>query len=185
MTIALVRHGRTAWNLARRMQGRSDISLDAHGRAQAVAAGELLSRARWNRVVSSPLARAAETASLIGDCLAGVPDLAAIERGTDERLIERDYGSAEGMPVSEVHERWPDGNYPDAEPLDVLIDRARRVFSDIEQQGGDSIVVAHGTLLRTAVEDLTGSVCPRILNGQVVLLERDGAGALVGQFLTG
>lgn len=33
MTVALVRHGRTAWNLARLMQGRSDVPLDAHGRA--------------------------------------------------------------------------------------------------------------------------------------------------------
>lgn len=179
MTIALVRHGRTAWNLSRRMQGRSDIALDAHGRAQAVAAGELLSRARWVRIVSSPLARAVETASLIGESLAGV------EHCTDDRLIERDYGRAEGLPVSEVHERWPDADYPDAEPIADLTERARRAFHDIEQRDGDSIIVSHGTLLRTAVEDLTGSACPRILNGQVVLLDRDGSGGLVGRFLSG
>lgn len=103
----------------------------------------------------------------------------------DVRLIERDYGRAEGLPVSEVHERWPGGDYPDAEPIDVLIDRARCAFSDVERQEGDSIIVSHGTLLRTALEDLTGSTCPRILNGQVVLVERDGVGRLVGRFLTG
>ncbi|WP_068492676.1 histidine phosphatase family protein [Pseudoclavibacter helvolus] len=66
MTLALVRHGRTAWNLERRLQGRSDIALDAHGELQAHAAGRLLARAQWGRVVTSPLTRAAQTASIIG-----------------------------------------------------------------------------------------------------------------------
>lgn len=179
MTLALVRHGRTEWNLARRMQGRSDIVLDVHGRAQATAVGDLLSRAQWHRIISSPLARATETAALIGDRL---PD---VERTADERLIERDYGVAEGMPVSEVHERWPDADYPGAEPMEALIGRATRAISDIERRGGDSVIVSHGTLLRTAVEELTGSACPRILNGQVVLLERDAADRLTGRFLSG
>lgn len=179
MTLALVRHGRTEWNLARRMQGRSDIALDAHGRAQAITAGALLSRAQWHLIISSPLARAVETAALIGERLPGV------ERTVDERLIERDYGVAEGMPVSEAHERWPDGDYPDAESPANLVARATRVITDIERRGGDSVIVSHGTLLRTVVEELTGSACPRILNGQVVLLERDAADRLTGRFLSG
>ncbi|MDP3951792.1 histidine phosphatase family protein [Microbacterium sp.] len=178
MTVALVRHGRTAWNLARRMQGRADIPLDAHGRAQAESAAELLSRAEWARIVSSPLDRAAETASLIRR------KLAHAEVMTDERLIERDYGAAEGMAVSEARERWPDSDYPDAEPLHETTERARRVLTHIEQLEGDSIVVAHGTLLRVGVEALTAGTCPRILNGQVVLLERDGAERFVARFLS-
>lgn len=179
MTLALVRHGRTEWNHARRMQGRSEIRLDEHGRAQASAVGALLARAHWHRIISSPLVRAAETAELIGDRL---PEA---ERASDERLVERDYGAAEGMPVSEAHERWPDGDYPGAEPLAELIGRARHAVLEIERREGDSVIVSHGTLLRTVVEDLTGSACPRILNGQVVLLERDAAGLVSGRFLSG
>lgn len=178
MTLALVRHGRTEWNLARRMQGRSDISLDAHGRAQAAAVGALLSRARWHRVVSSPLARAAESAALIGEHLPGAA------RSVDDRLVERDYGLAEGRPVSEAHECWPDGDYPGAEPLPELIDRARRSVLEIEGYEGDSVIVSHGTLLRAVIEDLSGSACPRILNGQIVLLERDANDRLTGRFLS-
>lgn len=178
MTIALVRHGRTAWNLARRMQGRADIPLDAHGRAQAECAADLLARASWKRIVSSPLSRAAETASLIGQKLIDA------ELMIDERLIERDYGVAEGLPVSEARERWPDADYPKAEPLPETTERARRVLAHIEQLEGNSVVVAHGTLLRVGIEALTTGACPRILNGQVALLERDAAGELHARFLS-
>lgn len=178
MTLALVRHGRTAWNQARRMQGRTDIPLDAFGRAQAIAAGELLTRARWHRIVSSPLDRAAETARLIS---AYVPEATV---GVEADLIERDYGEAEGMPVSDVHEQWPDGAYPDGEPLSETTTRARGVLQRIYEQAGHSIVVAHGTLLRVGVEALTGSECPRILNGQVVLLESAEDGAFRARFLS-
>src|SRR5690606_21892304 len=110
VTLALVRHGRTEWNRQRRMQGRADVPLDDHGRAQADAVGQLLSRAVWSVVVSSPLQRAAETARIIG------ARLGVVEPVTDPRLIERDYGVAEGLPVAEAHERWPDHGYPAAEP---------------------------------------------------------------------
>lgn len=178
MTVAIVRHGRTAWNLARRMQGRTEVALDDHGRAQADAAGALLARAEWAHLIASPLGRAVETANRIG---MHVPS--AI-RAIDDRLIERDYGAAEGMPVSEVHERWPNGDYPGAEPLHAVAERAHTVLAEIAARRGNSIVVAHGTLLRVGVESLTGSPCPRILNGQIALLERGDSGRLSARFLT-
>jgi uncharacterized phosphatase len=61
----LVRHGETDWNRARRIQGATDIPLNDLGRAQAAEAGDLLSRRSFDRVVASPLSRAAETGSII------------------------------------------------------------------------------------------------------------------------
>ena len=176
MTLALVRHGRTPWNADRRMQGRSDIALDEHGRDQARAAGRLLAPAQWTRVVSSPLRRAVQSAELIVtelDWPSEAPKLVV-----DDGLIERDYGLAEGLSVSEAHERWPDGAYPGAESTDATGARARTTLERIAVLPGDSVVVAHGTLLRLGVQALTGSACPRILNGQVILVDRSAEGCV-------
>lgn len=168
MTLALVRHGRTTWNLERRMQGRSDIALDDVGRSQADAAGRVLSAAVWTRVVTSPLRRAAESADIIRTHLPGA--------GCDVEpdLVERDYGAAEGLAVSDVRQRWPDEDYPAAESLARTQERGIRVVRALHDAGGSTIVVAHGTLLRLTIEGLTGHRCPRILNGEVVLLEQVG-----------
>lgn len=167
MTLALVRHGRTAWNQERRMQGQSDISLDASGEEQARAAGQLLARASWQGLRSSPLTRARETAAIIGDVL-GLG-----ESVLEDRLRERDFGAAEGMPVAEAAERWPSADYPDAEPLDVVRERAGGVLRELLAQQASLVVVSHGVFLRAGVEQLTGDACPRILNGQVVLVDAD------------
>lgn len=87
--IALVRHGRTAWNEARRLQGRADPPLSAEGRAE-LAQRSLppeLSRVTW---VTSPLRRAVESARLLG---AGP---AALE----PRLTEMDWGAWEGRTLA-------------------------------------------------------------------------------------
>ncbi len=170
MTLALVRHGRTAWNRQRRMQGRADIPLDAHGRAQAVAAGRLLASAVWGRVVTSPMRRATETARIIR------AHLGETEWLVDPDLVERDYGRAEGMSVVEAAERWPDQDYPGAESIAHTALRGAAALSELLDAGRDAVVVAHGTLLRLAVDALTGGECTRILNGEIILLERDGAG---------
>lgn len=176
MTLALVRHGRTAWNRDRRMQGRSDVALDAVGREQARAAGQVLARARWGRLVSSPLVRARETADEIGAEL-------GLSVALDDALIERDYGVAEGLPVNEVHERWPDGMYPDAEPIDAVAERAADALRALAREG-TAVVVAHGTLLRVGVAALTGTDCPRIANGQIVLIDGE-RGGFTARFLGG
>ena len=282
MTLALVRHGRTAWNLERRLQGRSDIALDAHGELQAHAAGRLLARAQWGRVVTSPLTRAAQTASIIWSYLgspagaelnalvgaharspigsfsapdscsptasrsapdagspiasptasgiasptasgtasrsapdAGSPIASPTASGTaspaasgtaspaasgaasptasgtaspttsgtashfgvigpliEPGLLERDFGEAEGMQVAEAAERWPAGDYPGSETSAALGERAGAALTSLLAAPGTAVVVSHGVFLRAGIEAVTGVSCPRILNGQVVLLER-------------
>lgn len=150
------------------MQGRTDIDLDDHGRAQSDVAGRRLARSVWARIVSSPMSRAQETARIIATHLPGAEQLVRLD------LRERDYGEAEGIPVAQAHERWPDGDYPGAEPLAAVVQRASAVLTDLMVLPGNTVVVAHGTLLRAAVEALTGAPCPRILNGEIVVLEPGG-----------
>ncbi|MEV1295018.1 histidine phosphatase family protein [Pseudonocardia sp. NPDC049635] len=173
MTLALVRHGRTAWNRERRLQGRTDIALDDHGRVQADAAGRLLARAPWTRLVCSPLVRAVETARIVGGHL-GLPHV------LDPALVERDFGAAEGMAVAAAAETWPDGDYPGSETWSELSARAHEALTRQLRRGGDTVVVAHGTVLRAGIEAIVGGRCPRLLNGQVVLLDGTTAQVVEG-----
>ena len=83
--LALLRHGHTAWNRAGRIQGRSDIALDADARSEL--AGYCLpdpwgAAALW----SSPLSRAAETARIV----------AGRTPQTSAALTEMNWGEWEG-----------------------------------------------------------------------------------------
>ncbi|MBN1400376.1 MAG: histidine phosphatase family protein [Anaerolineae bacterium] len=86
----LIRHCRTRWNDDHRVQGSNDIPLSNEGRAQARELAPALERLGIQRIISSPLARALETARIYGAHL-GVP----VE--TDPRLVEIDHGDWEGQ----------------------------------------------------------------------------------------
>jgi broad specificity phosphatase PhoE len=92
--IAFVRHGPTAWNAERRLQGRADIPLSDDGRAQVARwrLPEFLREIPW-RV--SPLARTRQTATL----------LSIDDATTDPRLIEMDWGDWEGETVANLRTR--------------------------------------------------------------------------------
>jgi uncharacterized phosphatase len=95
-TIALVRHGQTDWNVQRRVQGSTDVPMNATGRAQARTTAErLAAEGAWDAVVSSPLTRAADTAAVIAERL-GLP-----AARTHPALAERRYGSLEGLSTDE------------------------------------------------------------------------------------
>lgn len=91
MKIYLFRHGETDWNRARRLQGQSDIPLNAFGRELAAKTAEGLEAEGtiFDRAFSSPLARALETAQIL---TAG----REIPLETDERLKEMHFGAYEG-----------------------------------------------------------------------------------------
>lgn len=84
--LALLRHGHTPWNRAGRIQGRTDVDLDADARAQL---SEFRLPSPWDEadLWSSPLLRAAETARLVGQR----------EPQTDPALMEMNWGDWEGL----------------------------------------------------------------------------------------
>jgi broad specificity phosphatase PhoE len=95
MKLTLIRHGPTEWNALRRFQGRTDMPLSERGRAAARAIAETLRSERFDRIYSSDLVRAAETARILGE-----------SRGADVRLDERlrefDFGRWEGLTWDEI-----------------------------------------------------------------------------------
>ena len=90
MEIYIVRHGETVWNKEKRLQGTADIKLNEFGRALAIETGRNLANVTINKIFSSPLKRAYETASLIR----GNRD---IEIETDDRIRELNFGDYEGQ----------------------------------------------------------------------------------------
>jgi len=142
--LVLVRHGETEWSKAGRHTGRTDIPLNDTGRAQARGLATVLAGRSFRRVVSSPLARAAETARL-----AGFGDRVEL----DEDLREWDYGVFEGRTRAEIAVEmpgWTVWTVPivGGETLEALGERADRVIATLLPTGGDVLVFSHGHFLR-------------------------------------
>ena len=95
MNIYLLRHGTTEWNTSFRIQGQTDIPLDAEGERITKRTGEslLAEGIIFSHVFSSPLRRAYRTAQLA----APYADIVA-----DPRITELNFGSFEGIPVQEM-----------------------------------------------------------------------------------
>jgi broad specificity phosphatase PhoE len=133
--LLLVRHGETAANRRGQYLGRADLELTARGRAQATALVGMLPRP--DRVVSSPLRRARQTAQGFGD---------SIE--IDERWIELDYGPLDLQPVGHAPaallERWrsdPEFAPPGVETLSALWSRVHEACDDLIEAADGSVVV--------------------------------------------
>jgi probable phosphoglycerate mutase len=98
--ILLIRHGETAWNAERRLQGHLDIALNAEGERQAALLANALAGERIDGVISSDLLRARQTA----EALARVQGLPV---QVDRQLRERCYGGFEGLLYDEIARRFP------------------------------------------------------------------------------
>ena len=161
----LVRHGETDWNRARKIQGSTDIPLNELGREQAAASGRLLARRQWDAVYASPLSRAFETASIIAR-EAGLHTPQAIAE-----LVERNYGSAEGLTGTEIDRLFPDGaDVPGRETREQVAARVLPALHDLAAQhpGENLIVVAHGGVIRTVLNIVDpGGTVEAIRNGSI------------------
>ncbi|WP_420367786.1 histidine phosphatase family protein [Curtobacterium sp. L1-20] len=163
----LVRHGETDWNAQRRIQGSTDIPLNATGRRQAAETAVLLGRRRFDAVVASPLARAFETGSIIADHL-GLPTPA-----TEAGLAERSYGEAEGLTNDEVLERYPHDDVPGRESRSALLARVTETLGEIAVRfdAGAVVVATHGAVIRSVVNAAAPGTVDRhdtpIRNGSV------------------
>ncbi|MDQ1922172.1 histidine phosphatase family protein [Massilia pseudoviolaceinigra] len=99
-TIILIRHGETAWNAERRLQGHIDIALNDEGLRQASALADALAGEHLDLIVSSDLQRAAQTADAVARTRA-MP----VQR--DPLLRERCFGGFEGLLYAEIEQRFP------------------------------------------------------------------------------
>lgn len=158
--ILLIRHGETAWNAERRMQGHLDIPLNAEGARQAAAAGQALRNESLDAIISSDLQRALQTAHAIA-----APH--GMDVHIDPGLRERCFGGFEGLLYADIGARYPeayaamqareiDTRYPDgvhvAETLREFFERAVDTITRLVSAGGYRKValVTHGGVLDCA-----------------------------------
>jgi glucosyl-3-phosphoglycerate phosphatase len=154
------RHGNTDWNAANRVQGQTDVELNALGRQQAVDAAELLVKLKPDALVSSDLKRASDTAAALGA-------LTGLSIGYDKRLRERFFGAWQGLTMPEVaaahpeqHARWTAGQEVggDVETLEELGKRVSDALRDAAARapGGTVVVATHGAGARQGIGHLLG-----------------------------
>ncbi|WP_421996950.1 histidine phosphatase family protein [Reyranella sp.] len=152
----MLRHGETAWNTERRMQGTKDSALTERGRAQALAMGRTLA-AELARdpgptvFLRSPLGRVRETSEIVGRVLGLDP----AEWRDDARLAELGYGDWEGFSWKEIELTHPTAlsdwradphGYcpPGGETHSQLRERSAAVLAEIAASRTRTVVVGHG-----------------------------------------
>lgn len=148
--LILLRHGQTTANAQSLLQGRTDLSLDDVGRQQAERCGDFI---RQNfpdaHVISSPLARAVQTAEHIRNDVV-----------IDHRFIELDYGQWDGLALSAVPpDQWsqwrsdPHFRPPGGESLVELDARVLPALEDlaVRAQHEDIVVVSHVSPIKSAI----------------------------------
>ena len=99
--VVLVRHGETEWNAQGRMQGHTDVGLNARGEQQAETACETLQLEGISGFYSSDLARTRQTAQPFARRYGQEPHLV-------EGLREWHLGVFQGLTIAEIKERLPD-----------------------------------------------------------------------------
>ncbi len=160
MILTLIRHGESVWNRERRIQGSLDPELSPRGRRQA---DLLVAHLRPHlaptvaAVYSSPLRRAAETATRIAEAC-GLP--ATLDPGLREIFL----GEWEGKTVEEIrasfpglYERWIEDPVaspaPGGEDLKAFEQRVMEAVQRMQSDhpGRDLIVVSHGGVIKTII----------------------------------
>ncbi|GAB2841304.1 bifunctional RNase H/acid phosphatase [Streptomyces deserti] len=165
-TFVLLRHGETPLTPQKRFSGSggTDPALSGIGREQAERVAAVLARrGTIQAVVSSPLARARETAGIVAARL-------GLDVSIDEGLRETDFGAWEGLTFGEVRERYPDDltawlDSPEAAPTgggESFAATATRIAATRDKlvaayAGRTVLLVTHVTPIKTLVRLALGA----------------------------
>ncbi|MEE3328136.1 MAG: histidine phosphatase family protein [Myxococcota bacterium] len=163
--IILVRHGETVGESSIRYHGRNDVVLSRKGRDQA---HDLRKSASFDldRVISSPLARAWQTATILAP---------GCDIEIEEAFAEIDFGRWEGLTREEIavldpdlFEAWQSNRaeieFPEGELKQVFRSRVQAGLKRLLALPVRSVlVVAHKGVVRGLAEGLTGSALPQAI----------------------
>jgi probable phosphoglycerate mutase len=155
-TLVLLRHGRTAWNHAGRVQGQLEVDLDDVGRRQAEQVAAAMKDLRPSLLWCSDLARTRQTC-------APVAAATGLEPTYDARLREFSFGERQGLTHAEYaavdaaeFEQFRRGRYdacPTAErtaAVEARMTSALRDLLDATAPGETAVAISHGAAIRVA-----------------------------------
>ena len=171
--LVLVRHGLSSFNAKGLIQGRTDDSfLTDEGYEQARKAGKALSKINFDKIYSSPLVRAAETAKTIQKSFNKEQNIIY-----DENLLEVDLSEWSGLKIEEIKNKFPEiyptwKNDPENlilkrkdnktyQPIQELFDQANSFIQDVlkfylDKDDVNILVVGHNAILRCLILFLLG-----------------------------
>lgn len=153
----VIRHARTRWNLEKRLQGSNDIELCRKGIADANHWAVLLAESGYDRIVSSPLKRAINTAEIIAD---------AVKKKIviDPHFREQDFGLWEGKTVQHLRETYPGQveaeeskgwlfHPPQGESRQMVLQRVLSGISNLRKQYDQQrlLVVSHSSVMKILI----------------------------------
>ena len=162
--LILLRHGQTDFNVRGRMQGHLDALLTPTGHAQAAAVAPGIAALRPDRLISSDLRRAFDTAQVVAAA-------SGLDVKVDPRLRETHLGEWQGQTVEEVEAEWPGAiaewrsdpawTPPGGESRIDVVRRSRPVVDELDEEYADNpegivVVVAHGGMIAGLVCGLLG-----------------------------
>lgn len=155
--ILLVRHPETLANVTARFVGRGSSPLTSTGRAQLRRLPKKIAAFAPDVLWSSPLERALVLAQAAARATGATLNI-------DPRLVELDFGEAEGLSFEEIQAAGMAFNYRDAaapvapggESRSDIERRVTEFFSEVVARGGRHAVVTHGGVFRAAMVTLLG-----------------------------
>ncbi|PWY99032.1 phosphoglycerate mutase-like protein [Testicularia cyperi] len=129
LRVLIIRHGETRENVERIIQGQLDTDLNDKGRRQAELTGKFLSTTRIDRIIASPLRRAADTAKAIVEHHKARSDGQELQLECDDRLKERAFGVLEGKVYLGAHKKSEDTE--GIERMDPFSERLGSFWNDL------------------------------------------------------
>ncbi|QGY39486.1 histidine phosphatase family protein [Pseudodesulfovibrio cashew] len=161
-TFFCLRHGLTDWNRDKRIQGTTNTDLSDEGRTMADSWADSLADNRFDRILTSALARAEQTAAILNGKLGGLPISA------DARLGEQDWGEWTGLTKAELKQlrakvdkqekRGFDFRPPGGESREEVLQRACDALLEFAEAHPDDrvLVVTHNGVLKCLMYALSG-----------------------------
>ncbi len=158
----LIRHGKTRWNLEKRIQGEADVPLSTEGRLQVASWCACLDKIPLDLILSSPMARARATAEILGQHL-GLTVVMA------EQLREQAFGRWQGKRIDDIRQASP-GTVefqeslgwqfcpPEGEPRHGVLKRSLAALEEAATRlkGRRILVVTHNGVIRSLVYHALG-----------------------------